>query len=285
MKAPSPWSLAACLLLAASSVCAQEARVEGTGFRGSVFDGQGDPADFVNVVSQGPYSLLGRYFDPADRFTTSARVAAGAGLLGVGLRPYGTGYEGDITSRAIFSDRLTFSTAGAVTLRTQVHGLAFSGGSSARGNLYYAVEIGTANGQRAGRGDLSFRTQLPSGATLTQLNCSGSFTCTPSSPFGGLPSFDVAFAFNVLPSTAYGMDVDLSAQGINNMAILFNQTAAISFDLPPGMTISSASGVFLSAVPAPSSVALMASGLGFLAWRSLRRRPLHARSGVTVLGS
>lgn len=283
MKAPPPWRLATCLMLAIGSLHAQEARVEGSGFRGSDFDGTGDPSSFVNVVSLDAYSLLGRYLDPANRFYAAARVAARGGLLGVEVRPDEAGYQGVIRSRAVYSDRLTFSTAGTVTLRTRVLGDAFSGGDSARGNLTYGVEMGTANGQRGGQGNLSFSTQLPSGVLLTQLNCSGSFTCTPSS-FAGLPSFDVAFAFDVLPFTPYRMYADLSAQGFNNMAILFNNTAAISFDLPTGMTMSSASGVFLTPVPEPSALALMAGGLGLVAWQTARRRTGQKRNKLAANG-
>jgi hypothetical protein len=284
MKAPSPWRFATCLMLAIGSLHAQEARVEGSGFRGSDFDGTGDSSSFVNVVSLDAYSLLGRYLDPANQFYAAARVAARGGLLGVELRPDATGYTGRISSRAVYSDNLTFSTAGTVTLRTRVLGEVFSGGGSARGNLTYSVEMGTASGQRGGQGNLSFSTQLPSGLTLTELNCSGSFTCSPSSAFGGLPSFDVAFAFNVLPFTPYRMSADLSAQGFNNMAILFNNTAAISFDLPSGMTMSSASGVFLTPVPEPSALALMAGGLGLVAWQTARRRTGQRRHKPTANG-
>lgn len=269
MKAPSLWPVATCLMLATGSLCAQRASVEGTGFRGSDFDGQGDPASFVNVVSLDAYSLLGSYLDPANSYYTAGRVAARGGLLGVEVRPDEAGYQGVIRSRSIFSDRLSFSTAGTVTMRTRVQGDAYSGGVSARGSLTYGIEMGTANGQRGGRGGLSFSTQ-PSGATLTQLNCSRDVACTPSQALG-LPSFDIAFTFDVLPFTPYRMDADLSAEGFNNMAILFNNTAAINFDLPPGMTMSSASGVFLTPVPEPSTLALMATGLGFLAWWAARR--------------
>jgi hypothetical protein len=50
-----------------------------------------------------------------------------------------------------------------------------------------------------------------------------------------------------------------------------SQTARISYVLPDGYTLSSQSGVFLTAVPEPSAVVLASMGLALLAWRGRRR--------------
>lgn len=272
MQPRSGWSLAAGLLAVSWAVQAQEALLEGTGFYG--FDtGTPDPT-LLNVVQLSQYSLLGTFLDPGKQYYTEGRVTARAGQLGVALRPDAVGYDFQIRSRASFSDFLTFSTPGVVTLRAQVNGQAFSGASDSRGSLVFGIEMGTAVGQRSGRGALNFSTG-PGGMTVTQLGCSTSVTCA-ASPSSGLPSFDLAFAFNVLANTPYKLTSDLNAIGSNNMSIFFNNTATMSFDLAPGMSMSSRSGAFLTPVPEPSSWALMVSGIGLLAWLTGRRRARRA---------
>lgn len=268
MQAHSHWVLAAGLFAVSWGAQAQEARVEGTGFYG-LDTGTPDPV-LMNVVQLDQYSLLGNYLDPGNRYYTEGRVAARAGQLGVALRPDAAGYDFQIQSRASFSDFLTFSTAGTVTLRAQVNGQALSGASESRGSLRFGIEMGTAVGQRTGNGTLNFSTG-PGGVTVNLLGCSTSVTCA-ASPTLGLPSFDLAFAFNVLANTPYRLVSDLQAIGRNNMSILFQNTATMSFDLAPGMSMSSRSGVFLTPIPEPSSWALMAGGIGLLAWLRGRRR-------------
>lgn len=276
MQARSRWSLAAGLLAVCWGVQAQQALIEGTGFYG-LDTGSANPT-LLNAVQLDQYSLLGSYLNPGKAYFTQGRVAARTGQLGVAVRPDFAGYDFTINSRASFSDLLTFSAPGVVTLRTQVNGQAFSGAPTSRGSLVFSVETGTALGQRTGQGALNFSTAL-GGATVTQLSCTNSVpfsvACAPS-PSLGLPSFDFAFAFSVLANTPYRFGADLKAVGRDNMSILFMNTATMSFDLEPGMTMSSGSGVFLTPVPEPSSWALMASGIGLLAWLTGRRRTRQA---------
>lgn len=275
MQTRSRWLLATGLLAAACGAHAQEALLEGSGFYG--FDTGGPNPTLLNVVRLSQYDIAASYRDPARQFQTEGRVSAGAGQLGVALFPDNLGYDFQIKSRAFFSDVLTFSTAGLVTLRTQVHGEAFSLGADALGSVRLGIEMGTADGQRSGAAILSFST-APGGATVTQLRCPSVFTCG-ALPAAGLPSFDLSFAFNVLANTPYGFSSDLQAVGRNNMAILFNNTATMDFDLAPGMSMSSGSGVFLSAVPEPSGWVLLAGGLGLLAGSGATRRVAGRQAG------
>ena len=276
MQTRSRRFLAAGLLAVCSGVQAQQALLEGTGFYG--FDtGSANPT-LLNVVQLDQYSLLGNFLAPGQQYFTQGRVSARTGQLGVALRPDFAGYDFQIQSRASFTDFLTFSAPGVVTLRTQVNGQASAGAANSRGSLVFSVETGTALGQRTGQGALNFSTAAD-GTTLTQLSCaptSPSGTACAASPTLGLPSFDFAFAFSVLANTPYRFTADLRAVGRNNMSIFFNNTATMSFDLAPGMTMSSGSGVFLTPVPEPSSWALMASGIGLLAWLTGRRRARRA---------
>ncbi len=264
----SRWSLAVGLLAVSCSGHAQEALLDGSGFFG--FDTGGPNPTLLNVVRLSEYNILGSYRNPAREYHIEGRVAASAGQLGVALGPDNAGYGGAIRSRAAYSDILTFSTKGVVTLRTQVHGEAFWLGSDSRGSLAYGIEMGTADGQRGGQVALTFST-ASGGVPVTQLRCPAIVNCT-ASPALGLPSFDTSFAFNVEANTPYRLSSDLEAVGSNNMAIFFNNTATMSFELAPGMSMSSRSGVFLSPVPEPSSWALLAGGIGLLAWSTGRRR-------------
>jgi hypothetical protein len=272
MQARSRWSLAAGLLAVCWGAQAQQALLEGTGFYG--FDtGSSDPT-LLNVVRTDAYSLFGSFVDPGRQYFTQGRVSARTGQLGVAVRPDFAGYDFQIRSRANFSDYLTFSSSGVVTLRTKVNGEVASLGPDAKGSLVFSIETGTADGQRGGQGVLSFSTP-PNSTTAAQLSCTPTVVCAASAALG-LPSFDLTFAFNVLANTPYRFSGDLSAIGRNNMAIFFNNTATMSFDLEPGMTMSSRSGVFLTPVPEPSSWALMAGGIGLLAWVTGRRRTSRA---------
>jgi hypothetical protein len=262
------WVLAAGLLAVSWSLQAQNALVEGTGFYG--FDTGTPNPTLLNVVQLDQYGLLGKFLDPGNQYYTEGRVMARAGQLGVALRPDAAGYDFQIRSRASFSDFLTFSAPGTVTLRAQVNGTALSGASDSRGSLVFGIEMGTALGQRSGQGALSFSTG-PGGVTVNQLGCSTSVTCA-ASPSLGLPSFDLAFAFSVLANTPYQLTSNLQAIGRNNLSIFFNNTATMSFDLAPGTSMSSRSGVFLTPVPEPSSWALMVGGTGLLAWLTGQRR-------------
>lgn len=72
-----------------------------------------------------------------------------------------------------------------------------------------------------------------------------------------------------IPFSAYLVVFTYSSLGVFG-EVDASQTARISYVLPEGYTLSSQSGMFLTAVPEPSAVVLAAMGAALMAWRVRR---------------
>lgn len=84
----------------------------------------------------------------------------------------------------------------------------------------------------------------------------------------------LARTYRMTAGTPFGISYELAAKAGGVGAVDFSSTAWLSFDLPPGTSVSSQAGYFQSAVPEPALPGLM--GAGVLVLIFLRRRRASA---------
>ena len=86
-------------------------------------------------------------------------------------------------------------------------------------------------------------------------------------------------------TSVIGLRETLSAFGGGSAAASFGSTSHLAFTLPEGVTYSSSSGVFLTAVPEPGTWALMLAGLGSVLTLARRRPSRPLKAGRPATGS
>jgi len=191
-------------------------------------------------------------------------------------------YDAGLAKAALY-DKVTFSGltgTQVITLNMVVHG-SFSGPPSGGGGDVYASLISD---------------QLPAGVHLHEGNAGDIYlpegvvgaVTTNADPITGLfdrndVRIDLSKSFAVTPGNPsfwFLAQLQLFAGGTNEVTD-FGHTALLSLDLPPGVTYTSSSGLFLTAVapvPEPDTMWLLLAGLIPMAARLSRtRRP--AREG------
>ena len=204
--------------------------------------------------------------------SVTSRADLATGKLGVNAS---TGYRHSALGTAQFTDTLTFNVANAtattVTLITVGFTLDGSLFSTAGGvaDVTNSMNFGnaTAKVQYGVQGDST------SPSNLTSSRSQGnwvSFNWLSSTP--GLTQFSGVYALTGA-STVLGIYDYLYADAANPEArSLYGSTSAYSLSVPTGVTYTSASGVFLNAVPEPHTYALMLAGLASMATFMRRRR-------------
>jgi hypothetical protein len=115
----------------------------------------------------------------------------------------------------------------------------------------------------------------------TAASCASQFinTCTTNSSGAVVPvTMALAGSAPVLAGHVYLLEMNLSLYTFNSalstqlQAADFSHTAAFSFSNLNGLSVTSSSGTFLSAVPEPASLALMLAGVAALAGLRRHRR-------------
>ena len=203
--------------------------------------------------------------------SVTSRADLSTGKLGVNAS---TGYRHGALGTAQFTDTLTFNVANAtattVTLITVGFTLDGSLFSTAGGiaDVTNSMNFGnaTARVDHGVSGDSSMLSNFTS--SRSQGNWV-SFNWLSSTP--GLTQFSGVYALTGA-STVLGIYDYLYADAGNQEArSLYGSTSAFSLSVPTGVTYTSASGVFLNAVPEPHTVPLMLVGLAGMA-AFMRRR-------------
>jgi hypothetical protein len=244
-------------------------------------------ANCVQVNNQSPTSLIDEHVGAAHASCTagttadaSADVSAGSLRAVVATQWLDPVYQAGLAKVALY-DTLTFAglTGSAViTLNMSIHGR-FSGPPSGGGGDVYASLISDfpplgIHVAESNSGDI----YLPEGTV-------GGVT-TNADPITGLfdrndVRFDLSRSFAIVPGGTFWFlaQLNLFAGGTNEVTD-FGHTALLSLDLPPGVTYTSSSGLFLTGVaapvPEPETTWLLLAGLIPIAARlSWTRR--HAR--------
>jgi hypothetical protein len=183
--------------------------------------------------------------------------------------------EGDYARQgyttAVFNDRLTFNIAGAspATVTNIVVSFAIDGGM-----VYSGVPFSDA----AVTGDLRFGSAFasllygPAALYNAFANQGGWVSGTWSTvPNANLNTFTGIYAL-VGATPTLDVRAALGTRASSLSSANYSNTAAFEMSLPSNVTYSSASGVFLSAVPEPGTWALMLAGVGGMLSMARSRR-------------
>lgn len=199
-------------------------------------------------------------FATADLATGTAGVSAAT--TGVGVVP-GPAYFGHATGKVEEFDTIYFDISGATSSTVTNIPVTFTLHGSSTGLLFegllFSAAIGVQWGGVPQTGVLQEAYAAPSDASLQTFQGTETFS-------GDLVVLG--------PNPIAGFDLDLLADCDVNCTADFSDTASVSLDLPPGVTFTSASGVFLTQpfeeVAEPTALAGFAPALVGLAF--LRRR-------------
>lgn len=248
-----------------------------TGFVGSHSDTVTSAASTASATGVSPdYAWSGNPTGASDS-SASARADLSTGQLGIATASSGVG--GDATgaaAQATLSDTLLFNLVGAtspvpITVDLHVDG-SFHGFVQPRFGFSMTDATHVLSTATVGWSD-----NTAASATTTSSN----FTSF-GAPSGDWTSFgpeDFVGTFYVDPTDPLVyLSMYLSAGGAADTSASFNHTAAISFDLPTGVSFTSASGSFLTAqetagaVPEPGTWAMMLVGFGAVGVAIRRKR-------------
>lgn len=185
----------------------------------------------------------------------------------------GSGPFARFEGRASFSDDVQFSHDGVIAFSLGISGSFRSQRESvfgAHGQLSLSPAFSAPQTAAA---SFSWQNSFsqPQAALHTEGDVSG-ISATPAALFATLRVVLPVQAGQWLRLDAT-LNVDANPFRNDQAHALFNHTAQLGLQMPAGMTMTSASGVLLSAapVPEPATTALWAAGLLWLAWRRLRR--------------
>jgi hypothetical protein len=218
-----------------------------------------------NVLGYGQYLAGGIAQASADRVT--GQLHAVAGETTYLTTPDTFGFYAS-TANAAFGDTLYFNVPDATATTVTTIGLLLQvDGQVSGGNASASLNVGSFTW--GGDGTV-YQT---AGTPLFNLN--GSFAKSWSyapTPYSVNDDVTAIFSFSgptaIVPILAW-----LQTQGQYGVAD-FSNTASLSFDLPTGVTFTTASGDLLTATPIPASLPLFATGLGclvLLGWRRKRK--------------
>jgi hypothetical protein len=258
-----------------------EARIEGTGFNGSI-DPTGFYANAGAPYGCGQFGICGQYVDA--NFLYAARASIGSGALGVQISAVNSlPLVGRQTVRASFQDAFTFAQSGQVTFRTRVDGSADLrlGSDGAFAEIILGYELSGGGSQTVGQFGATYN-QNGLGGQQIQYRCTTRLACTNefSVSDGFLTDYHVDLVTNVVAGTSYLLNTQLSGRLSDGLNLMFNNTAQVEIITAPENSWTSRSGLFLvdrapvpvTPVPEPGTWALLAAGLGMLGVRARRRR-------------
>jgi hypothetical protein len=180
---------------------------------------------------------------------------------------------------AILSDTYTFHSTHPRPLGTSTLIVGHFGGTG-------AMILPTVDAEGDGNAAVaSVSVNSPGGGVSGTLFDQVALTSSPGTALTGIPLRDEG-SYGVLLTTDFSFFIDptnnsrdftfdLRITGSNGAAVDFFDPAQVSFDLPPGVSVTSAGGFFqsgdLSSVPEPSTLALLGIALGTAGLTAARR--------------
>lgn len=221
-------------------------------------------------------------------YVGSAYADTQRGSLGAAAVANGVGYTVTndrltVHSEASFSEAVSFSESGPVTLRLAVQG---SFASVAGGQMTSRAKLAVLG---SGASPVSASTFWRGGASRLSVS-------TNQTVVSALPSNVIVWlesTFSPLAGVLYVIEGELEvfvAPPVTGSAqALFNHTAQLSIFTPVGVTFTSQSGDFLSlatpAVPEPGTLAMALAGLAVVGCGAAQRRRRAANATAAACGS
>ena len=254
-------------------------------YNGGGFIDEGGSGFVNNSINPAPATFaLGMTTASLQQTSTSAygpTVARAAASLEQGtLRATANSYTGPTNqgevmfSFAQMRDMITFHVAGGgaaeVQVLTHVDGTVSANGvSSAVSSLTSYLRLGDGGYQYSASGYIDGQHAPPS---IVLSGFTGGIVRDPTFTNANYTGYDFSGHTTVTDGLVLPLDIWLQVRADSGMTADFGNTARFSLGLPAGVTMTSASGVLLTAaVPEPQSWALMLAGLAAVGWLARRR--------------